>query len=519
MHHELAKQLDAMHAARGADIPVCHRTTDIPVRRPRPGTWDVGLGTKRGPGTKLNILAPRGSAKSTLITLAFTLRAALENHEPYIWIVSDTRHQAIAHLDNIKDELLDNQELARSYSFLNPEPSLPAVAGTLNPLRMRSNSIRLPNGATIEAFGAGQRIRGRRRRANRPTLIICDDIQNDSHIESARAREKSRQWFNGLLLKAGTKRTNIIHLATALHREAIGPALMTTPGWTSHRFQSIVRWPERMDLWREWEEIYANMDLEDRATKARAFYDHRRAEMDAGAEVLWPDEEDLYTLMCMRLEGGRTAFEREKQNVPINPDLCEWPEDYFDRPIWFDEWPAELSIRVIALDPSKGADARTADFSAFVLLGIDRNGTAFVEADLARRPTPQIVADGVEHCRRFRADMLGIETNQFQELLADGFAAEFSRHGLFNIPIETLENTTNKLVRIRRLGPLLSQGRLRFKSHSRGTQLLFDQLREFPLADHDDGPDALEMAIRLADRWLDSRSFNDGLGNRLRLSV
>ena len=34
---------------------------------------------------------------------------------------------------------------------------------------------------------------------------------------------------------------------------------------------------------------------------------------------LWPEEEDLYTLMCMRVEGGRTAFEREKQNVPINP--------------------------------------------------------------------------------------------------------------------------------------------------------------------------------------------------------
>jgi predicted phage terminase large subunit-like protein len=322
-----------------------------------------------------------------------------------------------------------------------------------------------------------------------------------------------------MLLKAGTKRTNIIHLATALHRDAIGLVLMNTPVWISKRYQAIEHWPDRMDLWREWEEIYGNLDDPNSAAKAGQFYEDHRAEMDAGTELLWPEEEDLYTLMCMRTEGGRTAFEREKQNVPINPDLCEWPEEYFDRPFWFDEWPANLQLRVITLDPSKGADSRTGDDSAFVLLGIDHAGVIYVEADLARRPMPQIVADGVEHCRRFRADVLGIETNQFQELFAAEFATAFAAAGLLQTPIQTMENTTNKLVRIRRLGPLLPQGRLRFKAHSRGTQRLVEQLRAFPLGDHDDGPDALEMAVRLADTWLNAKHFNDGLGNRLRLSV
>jgi predicted phage terminase large subunit-like protein len=466
----------------------------------------------RRQGVKLNILGPRGGAKSTLVTLAFVLRAALENREPYIWIVSDTRHQAIAHLENIKDELADNAKLAAAYPDLKPESS------NLKP-RLRAHSIRLKNGVAIEAFGAGQRIRGRRRRANRPTLIVCDDIQNDSHIESARQRERSRAWFEGMLLKAGTKRTNIIHLATALHRDAIGLVLMNTPGWTSARFAAIARWPERMDLWREWEEIYANLDVADSVARARQFYEDHRDAMEAGALLLWPEEEDLYTLMSIRAEGGRTAFEREKQNVPINPDLCEWPEEYFDRPIWFDEWPTELQLRVVALDPSKGRDARTGDDSAFVLLGVDRTGVLYVEADLARRPAPQIVADGVEHCRRFRADVLAIETNQFQELFAGEFATAFAAQGLLQTPIEPLENTTNKLVRIRRLGPLLSQRQLRFKSHSRGTQRLVDQLRAFPIGDHDDGPDALEMAVRLAGAWLTAERYSDGLGNRLRLSV
>src|SRR5690554_251326 len=48
-------------------------------------------------GTKINLLGPRGGAKSTIGTLACPLRAALEGVEPYIWIVSDTRHQAQLH--------------------------------------------------------------------------------------------------------------------------------------------------------------------------------------------------------------------------------------------------------------------------------------------------------------------------------------------------------------------------------------------------------------------------------------
>jgi predicted phage terminase large subunit-like protein len=65
------------------------------------------------------------------------------------------------------------------------------------------------------------------------------------------------------------------------------------------------------------------------------------------------------------------------------------------------------------------------------------------------------------------------------------------------IPVVPLHNSVNKLVRIRRLGPYLGQGTIRFKAGSPGTKLLVDQLRDFPTADHDDGPDSLEMALRV----------------------
>jgi hypothetical protein len=61
-------------------------------------------------------------------------------------------------------------------------------------------------------------------------------------------------------------------------------------------------------------------------------------------------------------------------------------------------------------------------------------------------------------------------------------------------------------VRIRRLTPLLSQGRLRFNAGSKGAKLLVEQLRDFPCEEFDDAPDALEVAFRLACELLARRA-------------
>ncbi len=438
-------------------------------------------------GQRLNVIGPRGSAKSTLGTLAYVARAAVEGREHYIWIISDTRHQACTHLENVRAELIGNHLLMRAY---------PLATG--DRVRHRAGQIVLPNGVTIEAYGTGQRIRGRRRRHNRPTLIVCDDLQNDQHMVSALARERSWSWFTGTLLAAGTPSTNVVNLATALHRDAIAPRLGRTSGWTSRVFVAIERWPDHQVLWNEWEAIYCDLEVPDRAARARSYYETHRDPMDAGSVLLWPEVEDLYTLLRMRVDNGPAAFAREKQGQPYNPESCEWPEEYFGDWIWFGQWPADIVLKTMALDPSKGRDARRGDYSAFVLVGIDGQGVIHVQADLARRPTTEIVTDAVALVRSFVPHVFGVEANQFQELLADELASELSRQGLATVPCPIV-NKLNKIVRIRRLGPYLAARRLRFLRNNRGTRLLVEQLADFPQADHDDGPDALEMAIRLAE--------------------
>jgi predicted phage terminase large subunit-like protein len=455
-------------------------------------------------GTRLNALAPRGSAKSTLATLAYVLRAAVEGREPYIWIVSCTIDQARKHLAHVKAELEQNEMLHAHY---------PRAAGQGRD--WRRDAITLPNGTVVEAYGTGQKLRGRRQRQHRPSLIVCDDLQNDAQVLSPLQRQASRDWFHTALLKAGDGRTNVVNLATALHRDALAMQLDSTPGWRSRLFRAIEQWPARMDMWDDWEEFYTAVDNADSEQLARQYFRENRRAMQAGTELLWPQHESLYQLMKMRINEGHSAFEREKQNSPIDPEKCEWPESYFGHHIWFKEWPEGLVTKVIALDPSKGADANHGDYSAFVMLGIDKAGVHYVEADLARRATPQMVADGVKLCHRFEPAEFGVEANQYQDLLCAEFHRAFKERKHRVYKPRGIHNYRNKRVRIRTLGPLLSKRLLRFReTKENSTRMLVDQLRDFPLGSHDDGPDALEMAIRLA-KEAGSKPADDGLGQRL----
>ncbi|MGC4005044.1 MAG: hypothetical protein QM811_18800 [Pirellulales bacterium] len=349
-------------------------------------------------------------------------------------------------------------------------------------------------------------------------MIVCDDIQNDGHAVSPTLRDQTRRWFHGLLLKAGTRRTDVLRLATALHRDALALELTRTPGWESRDFGAIIRWPERMDLWGAWETLYAAPDDPLAAEKANAFYETHRAELHRGAEVLWPEEEPLEVLMRQRVEGGRAAFEREKQNVPAAVDACEWPDDYFAGEIWFDVWPDALRVRAMAVDPSLGREGRRGDDSAIVLLGIDAQGIVYVEADLRRRPTSALAADVVAwHRGAARRDRRRDERRariDRRRTAARVRAARLLGRGRHagRQPDAQVDCAFAAGVRCWRMR------RVRFKARSPGTRKLLEQFQEFPTGRHDDGPDAAEMVLRLAIAWLERDAFDDGLGGRLRIS-
>lgn len=155
----------------------------------------------------------------------------------------------------------------------------------------------------------------------------------------------------------------------------------------------------------------------------------------------------------------------------------------------------------MALDPSMGQTA-TSDYSAWVVVKIDQEGIVWIDCDMKRRDPAQIVRDGIAIATTVGPDAVGIETNGFQHVLAGMVEDESKRAGIL-LPVWTMTNTGSeakggqKVQRIRKLVPFMSRGRFRYRQ-TPGCEMLLDQLRAFPVGDHDDGPDALEMAIRLA---------------------
>jgi predicted phage terminase large subunit-like protein len=454
---------------------------------------DTLQGLHRRRGTRLAVIAPRGNAKTTWISLAYPLYAALNNLEPYTWLLSDSADQAVQNLTTIKQELEGNELLAGVY---------PRTAGP-GPV-WRANRIELRNGCVIEAHGTGSRVRGRKTRRSRPSLVIGDDLESEEHATSATLRDRSWRWFTRSVLNAGNPETNFLCAGTTLHRESLISRLQRQPGWQARLFKSVIRWPARMDLWAQWEGLLSDWENSDRDAAARAYFERNRPAMEEGAEVLWPAMESLYHLMQLRVTIGHAAFAAEKQGDPFDPSRSEFPESYFGGPgFWFEAWPQNLDVKVLSLDPSKGKDSDIGDYSALVKLGYDQRGVGYnqrgvvyVEADLQRRPTPQIVAEGVEMARQFRPDAFAVEVNQYQELLCVELGREAANRQV-PLPVVPVENTVNKQVRIRRLGPYLSQRQFRFKARSPGTILLVEQLKDFPNGDHDDGPDALEQGLRI----------------------
>ena len=462
-HESLAAQLDSLHTRRGSKI----------VR-----------------------ISPRESAKSTWGSLIYVIRCAMRRDERYILMTSQTSDQAEQLLASVREEVAYNPILAQTF---------PDACGE-GPV-WRNDRIVLRNGVTIQALGTGKKPRGRRRGADRPTLIIIDDPQSIDDITSERERTRAWEWLTRELIPAGSNTTNFLAVGTSLHEDAIVDRLMRTPGWTGKTVPAVIAWPTRMDLWGEWSRILSDFGNANAIEEAAKFFHERRSVMMEGAESFWPGYKPIDFLMARRAEIGERAFDSEYQGIVTAAEGAEWGDEVFSRgDFWFQDYPRELTVLTIALDPSKGADSnrkKRSDYSALVSLARAKDGTLYVEADLKRRTVERIVEDGIAFAERLQEttgktlDGFGVEADQFQELLAVDFSRVTRERGI-QLPLFKMSTGgTPKPVRIRRLSTHLTSGGIRFR-RTAGTELLVRQLRQFPFGEHDDGPDALEYARRLA---------------------
>lgn len=395
------------------------------------------------------IAAPRGHAKSTHMSFGEPIHDICYGKERFIIIASDSISQAEDFTTAIKLELEENPRIKHDFGDLISKKD----AGYHYNDFITANNIRLI------AKGTGSRIRGLKHRQYRPTKFVGDDIENDENVQSLDQRKKTMNWLlravRGGLEPEGSK---MFVIGTILHYDS-ALSQLTDP-------KKNLKWLKR---------IY-------------------QASPDS---PLWPERWSKEKLEAEKEIMGTVAFNQEFRNRPIDPETQIFREEWIK---YYD--PATIDISdfdiYAATDPSV-AKTEQSDYQAIVTVGIPRagekKGTIYVlDADIGRTSAKKLAMKIFAKFERYKCITHGFEDTAFQEVMKQ-WIDDLSKENRIYLPTLGISQKKDKVQRITRLSPLVENGTILFQ---REQTLLIEQIIHFPKADHDDGPDALEMAVDLA---------------------
>ena len=308
-------------------------------------------------------------------------------------------------------------------------------------------------------------------------LIVADDLVKEfSEVATEEARDRIYDRFHGELLNRLEPGAKILIVMSRRHPDDLSGRLLAQNAqlepeekWHSVKFPAlsddgIALWPERYPA-KKLLSIKRDLEL-------------------AGTPWVWWG---LYM-----------------QDAAACSELTEWPASYWKEPFYYTEKPNFTPVfKLLALDPSMGKDKKVGDFQALLYSEIDPQGTLWVDDPImVRVPLTQLEDLSCAMLDTHRPGAFAIETNNFQKLVATNISVKRP-----TAPVWAYEQMRaeakhcgagkGKEVDIRMLlTPILSRHDVRIRDTPQG-RILGQQLRDFPLASHDDGPDALALTVRL----------------------
>lgn len=459
---------------------------------------------KRKKALKYAIAAPRGNAKSSIISNIFPIWCICYNKKKFILLISNTVSLSEEFLTDIKLELETNEGLLRDF---------PGVCGK-GP-RWRSNEIITKNDVKLLALGVGSQIRGRKWGIYRPGLVLCDDVDDEESIKSVDTMKYVKDtWFDkDVLYASGNKNneTDFIVLGSILGPNALLNHLLnsdTYPDWQSRKFASVIKF-STSELWNEWKELYNNKFDLNRIYTAEKFFEEHKEEMLKDTEVLWPEGQPYYDLM-IELNKSESAFWSERQNNPKDPTKVKlhkedlhW-ENFSTNPDVKKD--IEHGKYYGSLDPSLGKKAASGDYSSISSVCSGKSGYVYVvDFDIKRRKVEKQIEAIIENWERFKYSLFGIETNAFQFVIYEMLSKQCRELG-YRIPTEELQNYSDKKLRIEGLIPFIKDKTIVFDSQkynfTKEYRFAVDQILDWTGEGDlfDDAIDSLEMAFRICSK-------------------
>lgn len=194
------------------------------------------------------IVAFRGSAKSTLVTLSYSLWSILGiQQKKFVLIICQTQALARQHMVNLRHELEQNDLLKSDLGPFREEPGEWAM----------SSLVFKNNGARIMVASFDQSIRGVRHMEHRPDLIILDDIEDLSSTRTMEGRNKTFDWFTREIIPLGDIGTRVMLVGNLLHEDSLmmrlrrrieDKELKGTFQWSPLLTEDgVCLWPEKFD--------------------------------------------------------------------------------------------------------------------------------------------------------------------------------------------------------------------------------------------------------------------------------
>ncbi|WP_457634735.1 phage terminase large subunit [Persephonella sp.] len=421
-----------------------------------PETWKYLIPKKNIKGI-INI-EPRGHGKTTRAE-AFLLWNAIFGKHKNIMVIAASQDAANEIVENIKLEIDENERIYEDFGDLEGDI-------------WKEERIKLKNGVNISARGILGRLRGSRKGAKRPDLILCDDVLKDEAAESATIREKIYNRFKRAVMPMADRDAFIIFTNTILHHDDLPSRLLNEYEQGKHE---------------DWFAVFFATPFMDR---------------NGDWKALWKSYWDMERLRKKKEQIGSIAFEQEFRNRPRSE------EDMVFKPDWIEYYQsleiANKKLEIItAVDPATGK--AKGDYSAIITVGKDKDSGIYyvLDAYADKISDLKLIEKIIEKFQIFKPKSIIFETVAFQEIYKNQVMREASKRGI-HLPIKPIKPKVQKEVRIQKLSPLIENGLIKFKENQK---LLIQQLLEFPKGSHDDLIDALEMAISGFEIATDTKSF------------
>lgn len=412
---------------------------------------------------KLLILLPRGTFKSSIVTVGYTLWRIVNNPNDRVLIANATYPMATSFLRQIKDHLAKNDKLKEIYGDFSANENNEAWRENyiiLNEIGKPTNAFRGKE-PTVKAVGAEENVTG-----SHFSVAILDDLVNRDNINTSEQIKKIINFYKDTLdlvdAQNGHKQTILI--GTTWHQADLYSWVMDPDNEIIQDFEVLIK-PAFKGEWGE-------------------------------GELLFPERLGWEQLEQLRRQQGPSHFAAQYLLNPVPADEAIFKAQ-FKTFIETDLAPIPKNT-FITVDPAI-SEKKEADYSAMVCVSVDKNNVWYVRDVWRDHVNPKRLIDQIFYWdTKYHPTQIGVEANAFQKVLQFYIYEEMKTKNQF-LPIKELHHTdVSKDERIRGLEPRYESGLVLHNREAKEIKVLEDELRRFPKGRNDDTIDALASMLEIA---------------------